>query len=65
MKRAPDATACNSSHATQIEILPTQTGKSGVRHERWKTDSLAMRYPIAGNDQNHRPIRATRMRWKE
>lgn len=65
MKRAPDTTACNSHHATQIEILPTQTGKSSARHERWKAGSLAMRYPIANNNPKRLPILATRMQWKE
>jgi hypothetical protein len=51
MKRAPDTTACNSHHATQIEILRTQTGKSSAPHERWKTDSLTMQYPIAKSHQ--------------
>lgn len=65
MKRAPDTTACDSNYATQIEILPTQTKESSARHVRWKTDSPAMRYPIANNDPTHLPIVATRMRWKE
>jgi len=65
MKCAPDTTACNSSHAIAIEIPPTQTGKSSARHDRWKADSPAKRYPIAANDQKHLPIRATRMQWKE